>query len=235
LTAILLYTGRMAFSTDIRCWDTFSSWSAAFATGIVVATALGLWGRYFSRTISFRIYLIIFTGFTLFMAYLFAWQREHRELIRTENRATLSAFSTEADRLFDESLAIDNADDLKNYSAKADGFSRRLERWVADNMGPRASEILLRHDPKDANMTFESAKSKDHASAIVAIIQTRQNIATLVEAEASDKCVKPTATEHPIPGDVRNSVDPTTLRKKWSRMIGDSLWDSLPIDVAARV
>jgi len=189
----------MAFSTDIPCWNVFSSWAVALATGIVVVTALGLWGRYFSRTISLRIYLVIFTGFTLLMASLLAWQKEHRELIRAENLATLKAFATEANRLFDESLTVNSANDYRAYSANAEVFSRRLERWVADNIGPRASEILLRHDPKDINMTFESATSKDHASAIVAIIQTRENIATLIEAEASYKCVKQTTTEHPIP------------------------------------
>ena len=191
----------MVFPTDIRCWDVFSTWAAALATGIVVAAVLGLWGRYFSRTISLRVYLVIFSAFTLLMASLFAWQRERRESIRAENLATLKTFNAEANRLFEESLTADSSDDYAAYSAKADDFSARIERWVADNMGPRASGILLRHDPKDTNITFESAMSRDQASAIVAINQTRENIETLIEAHASDRCVKPTATEHPLARD----------------------------------
>lgn len=161
--------------------------------------ALSLWGRYFSQTTSLRVYLMIFTGVILLMASLLAWQKEHRELIRTENLVTLKTFDAEAKRLFEESLAVDNAADYTAYLAKADDFSGRLERWVANNMGPRASEILLRHDPKDVNIAFESTIGKEHASAIVAIIQTRENIAALIDARASNKCVKPTTAEHPIP------------------------------------
>jgi len=189
----------MAFSTDIHCWDVFGSWAMASATGIVVVAALGLWGQYFSRSISLRIYLLVFAGFTLSMASLLALQKEHRESMRAGNLATLKAFNSEANRLFEESLTLDNAADYAAYTAKADGFSGRLERWVADNIGPRASEILLRHDPKEANMTFENTMDKAHASAMVAIIQTRENIAALIEARASDKCVKSTTAEHPIP------------------------------------
>jgi hypothetical protein len=191
----------MVFPTDIRCWDVFSTWAAALATGIVVVTVLGLWGRYFSRTISLRVYLAIFIAFTLLMASLFAWQKERRESIRAENLVVLKAFKAEANRLFEESLNVETPDDYAAYSAKADDFSARLERWVADNMGSRASGILLRHDPKDTNMTFENTMSREHASAIVAINQTRENIATLIEARASDRCVNPTATEHPLTRD----------------------------------
>ena len=191
----------MVFPTDIRCWDVFSTWAAALATGIVVVTVLGLWGRYFSRTISLRVYLVIFSAFTLLMASLFAWQRERRESIRAENLAMLKTFNAEANRLFEESLTADSSDDYAAYSAKADDFSARLQRWVADNMGSRASGILLRHDPKDTNITFENTISKDQASAIVSINQTRENIAALIEAGARDRCVKPTAREHPLTGD----------------------------------
>ncbi|HLX13750.1 MAG TPA: hypothetical protein VKS24_00915 [Bradyrhizobium sp.] len=189
----------MALSTDIHCWNAFGSWAMASATGMVVVAALGLWGQYFSRSISLRIYLVVFTVFTLSMASLLAWQKEHRESGRAENLATLRAFNSEANRLFDESLALNDAADFAAYTAKANGFSARLERWVAENIGPRASEILLRHDPKDANMTFENTMGKDHAAAIVAIIQTRENVAALIEARASDRCVKPPTAEHPIP------------------------------------
>jgi hypothetical protein len=187
-------------SSTIPCWyDLFSHWAVASATGIVVVAALSLWGRYFHRTASLSIYLMIFAGSTLAMASLFAWQKEHRQAIRVENLAALKAFGTEANRLFEESLTVNNAADYIAYRAKADGFSARLERWVANNMGPRASEILLRHDPKDVNIAFESALHGDHASAIAAIIQTRENITALIDAKASDKCVKPTTAEHPIP------------------------------------
>lgn len=193
----------MTSSTEIPCWDDlFSSWAVASATGIVAVAALSLWGRYFSRTTSLRIYLMTFVAIALAMASLLAWQKEHRESIRAENLQTLRAFDTEANRLFEESFSVDNAADYAAYLAKAAGFSARLERWVANNMGPRASEILRRHDPKDVNMTFESAIDKDHASAIAAIIQTRENIAAMIDARASDKCVKPTAAEHPIPQNV---------------------------------
>src|SRR5579864_4842971 len=133
----------MAFSTDIHCWNIFGSWATALGTGIVVVAALALWGQYFSRSISLRVYLAVFTAFTLSMASLLAFQKEHRESIRAESLATLRAFNSEANRLFEESLTLNNAADYAAYTAKADGFSGRLERWVADNMGPRASEILL--------------------------------------------------------------------------------------------
>src|SRR6202012_5249222 len=97
----------MVFPTDIRCWDVFSTWAAALATGIVVAAVLGLWGRYFSRTISLRVYLVIFSAFTLLMAGLFAWEKERRESIRAERLAILKTFNTEANRLFEESLNVD--------------------------------------------------------------------------------------------------------------------------------
>ena len=192
----------MALSLDIRCWDPFSSWAIATATGIVAVAALSLWGRYFSRALSLRIYLMIFAGFTLAMASLLAWQKEHRESIRAENLAALKAFDTEANQLFEESLTVNNVADYTAYLAKADGFSGRMERWVENNMGPRASQILLRHDPKNVNTAFESEINKDHASVIAAIIQTRENIAALIDAKASDKCVKPTTAEHPFPPDV---------------------------------
>jgi|SRR5579863_1755074 len=192
----------MALSTDIHCWNVFGSWAMASATGIVVVAALALWGKYFSRSISLSVYLVVFIGFTLSMASLLALQKDRRELSRTENLAMLKAFNSEANRLFDESLTLNDSAELAAYTARADGFSERLERWVGDNIGPRASEILLRHDPKAANMTFENTMGKDHASAIVAIIQMRENIAALIEAVASDRCVKPTTKEHPIPQSV---------------------------------
>jgi hypothetical protein len=190
----------MTSSTHIPCWgDLFSSWAIATATGVFAVAALSLWGRYFSRTTSLRIYLMIFAGFTLAMAGLLAWQKEHRESIRAEHLAALKAFETEANRLFEESLTVNNAADYTAYMTKADGFSGRLERWIANNMGPRASDVLQRHDPKDVNIIFESAIDKDHELAIAAIIQTRENIVALIDARASYRCVKPTTAEHPLP------------------------------------
>jgi hypothetical protein len=193
----------MTFYTDIHCWDDLlSSWAIASATGIVALATLCLWGRYFSLTTSLRIYLMIFVGLTLATASLLAWQKEHRESIQAENIASLKAFNTEANRLFEQSLAVNSAVDYTAFLAKADGFSVRLERWVGDNMGPRASEILLRHDPKELNVAFESAIDKDHASAMATIIQTKENIEALIEAKVSDKCVKPAMAEHPFPPSV---------------------------------
>jgi hypothetical protein len=66
-------------------------------------------------------------------------------------------------------------------------------------MGSSASEIPERRDPKDVNVAFKSALNKDHATEIAAIVQTRENIEALIDAGASDKCVKPTTAENPIP------------------------------------
>ncbi len=93
----------MAFSTDIQCWDAFGSWAIASASGIVIVAALGLWGHYFSRSIRLLTYLVVFTGFTLSIAGLLGLEKQYRELIAAENLATLRAFNSEADRLFEES------------------------------------------------------------------------------------------------------------------------------------
>lgn len=190
----------MTSSANISCWDgAFSTWAIASAAGIAAVAALGLWGRYSSRTTSPGIFLVVFLGFTLGVAGVLSWQKQHRESIRAENLAALKAFDAEAKGLLDEGLTVDNADDYTAYRARSDGFTARLERWAADNMGPRASEILRRHDPKDVNIAFQSTMDQDHASAITAIIQTRENIGALIHAGASDKCVKPTTAEHPMP------------------------------------
>ena len=70
---------------------------------------------------------------------------------------------------------------------------------MTDNLGPRASDVVRRHDPKDVNVSLESALDENHESSIAAISQTRENIVALVDAGTSDKCVRPTASEHPIP------------------------------------
>ena len=99
----------MTSSTEIPCWDDLiSSWAIASATGIVAVAALSLWGRYFSRTTSLRIYLMIFAGFTLAMVSFLAWQKEHPKSIRAENLVALKAFNNEANRLFEESLTVNS-------------------------------------------------------------------------------------------------------------------------------
>src|SRR5579863_606416 len=210
----------MAFSADIQCWDSFGNWAIASASGIAVVAALAMWSRYFSRSIRLRTYLLVFTGFTLSMASLLGLERQYRESVAAENLTTLRAFNSEADRLFEQSLTLDNAADYAAYMAKADGFSGRLERWVADNIGPRASEILLRHDPKHTNMRFENTMSKDHAAAMVVIIQTRENIAALIEARAADQCVKPTSLERLIPQVAGLGQRP----QGWFRFLGRKLF-----------
>jgi hypothetical protein len=190
----------MTSATKIPCWDQiFGVWSIAAVAGVVAVAALILWWVYFRRIASPpRFLLCVCVGLAFTIVGPFVW-REHRESVRTENLLALSAFNSEADQLFQESLHVNSPDDYSAYQAKADGFSRRLERWVADNLGSRASDVLRRHDPKDANIAFESALDKNHESSIAVIHQTKENIAALLAAGSSDKCVKPMASEHPIP------------------------------------
>jgi hypothetical protein len=189
----------MASPTNIHCWDVVSNGTIALAIAIIGMVALGLSGRLFPQIASLRIRLIIFVALLLSTTSLLAWQRQHRKLIEAENLVVLKTFDTEANRLFEESLSVSNAADYTAYSAKADFFAEKLERWVAESMGPKASEILQRHDPKHVNINLESTLDKDHASAVVTVVQTRENIAALIEAGASERCVKPTRVEHPIP------------------------------------
>jgi hypothetical protein len=189
----------MPSSIDFHCWNLFGNGSIALAIAILALAALGLLGRFFPYIASLRIHLMIFVALILSTVSLLTWQGQHREPIRAENLATLKTFDTEANRLFEESLSLSNAADYAAYSAKADLFAEKLERWVAETMGPKASEILRRHDSKHVNVNLESTLDKDHASAVVTVVQTRENIAALIEAGASEKCVKPTRVEHPIP------------------------------------
>ena len=189
----------MASSTTVPCWDKiFSVWAIALAAGLFLVAAMILWWAYFSRTASSRSYLAICVGFAVGMSGLVVW-KEHQESIRTENLARLKAFDSEADELFQESLNLNNDTDYPVYQAKADDFSRRLEAWVADNLGPRASDVLHRYDPKNVNIAFESALHKNHESSLAAINQTRENLTALIHAGASDKCVTPIPPEHPMP------------------------------------
>jgi hypothetical protein len=189
----------MSPSTNIHCWNLFGNGTIALAIVIAAIVMLGLFGRFLPQIASLRIRLTIYVGLMLFMASLLAWQKQHREFLQAEHVAVLKAFHTEANRLFEESLSVSSAADYTAYSAKADFFTERLERWVAEAIGPKASEILQRHDPKHVNMNLESTLDKDHASAVATVVQTRENIAALIDAGASDKCVTPTTAEHPIP------------------------------------
>ena len=188
----------MTSSTKIPCWDQiFGVGTIAAAGGLVTAAALILWWAYFSRMTSRRFLLGVCVSLTFTVVGLLIW-REHRESVRAGNLVALKAFDSEADQLFQESLGVNSADDYSVYQAKADGFSKRLDTWVADNLGPRASDVVHRHDPKDVNIAFESALDKNHESSIAAISQTRENIVALLDAGTSDKCVRPTASEHPM-------------------------------------
>ena len=187
------------FLMNSACWgDLFSGWAIALAAGFVAVAALILWQLFFSRTVSNR-WLMVFAGFTVAVAGLFAAQQAHRGAVHAQNLAALKAFDNEANQLLEDGLALDNAADKAAYRARADGFSAKVQRWIADNMSPQASEIVRRQDPKDVNVGSDSAMDKQHASTTAEIIQTRKNIAALRNAGASDKCVKPTEPEHPIP------------------------------------
>lgn len=188
------------FLMNSACWgDLFSGWAIALLAGFVAVAALLLWLLFFSRMVSNR-WLVVFAGFTIAMACLFAGQQVHRGEVHAQNLAALKAFDSEANQLLEDGLALDNAGDKAAYQAKADGFTVRVQTWVEGNMGPKASEVVLRHDPKDVDIGSESdVMDKDHASTTASIIQTRKNIAALREAGAADKCVKPTEPEHPLP------------------------------------
>lgn len=189
----------MALSSAVPCWDKiFSVWAIASAAGLFLAAAMMLWWAYFSRTAFSRSYLAICAGFAVAMAALVVW-KQHQESIRIEKLAALRAFDSEADQLFEQSLNLTHDTDYPVYQAKVDDFSRRLETWVADNLGPRASEVLHRHDPKNVNIRFESALDKSHETSLAEINQTRENLTALIDARTSDKCVTATPLEHPVP------------------------------------
>jgi len=180
----------------IACWDNKFNWVLASAA-IVAATAALCLRQYFFPAARLRSTLFIFAGLVFAAASLFVWQAA-RENLRGEKLDALKRFNAEADRLFEESIHINN-EDYAAYRTRVDGFSAKVEDWVASNVGPRASDIVRRHDPKDANVELENATDKNQAAAIVDIVQTREKIAALVKAGASDICVKPTTSEHPLP------------------------------------
>lgn len=185
--------------STVACWDkSFSAWAIGLAAGVVLIAALAVWWASVARTDWSRNYLAICAAFAVAMTGLLVW-KSHHESIRTRDLAALKAFNAEADQLFDESLRLDNDTDYPVYRAKADDFFKRLETWVAENLGPRASDVLRRDDPKNADIAFETALDESHESAMTRIHQTRENLAALIGAGASDKCVKPTARELPVP------------------------------------
>lgn len=188
----------MSSSVGIHCSELFSSWIIATAIAIFAVAMLSLW-RYFSRTTSLRIaHLAIFVGFGSGLLGLLAWQM-HRDSIRAENLAALKAFHDEAGRLLEESLSSNNVADYKTQRTKAEMFSEKVEKWAANNIGPRASDILQHHEPTDVGVKSESATDKDQQSAITENLQTREKIAALIDARARDRCVRPRTTEHPVP------------------------------------
>lgn len=189
----------MTSSINLACWEKiFSVWALSLAAGIVMVAALAVWWSYFSRTTWSRGYLTICVVFAVAMTGLIVW-KENQDSIRARNLPALKAFNLEADQLFEESLRLDNDTDYPVYRAKADNFFKRLDMWVADNLGSRAADVLRRDDPKNADIAFESALNENHQSAMTRIHQTRENLAALIGAGASDRCVKPTARELPVP------------------------------------
>jgi hypothetical protein len=186
-------------SSTVACWDKiFSVWAVAPAASFVLVAALAVWRIYFSSAVWSRSYLSICAAFAVAMTGFLVW-KGHEESIRTRDLAALKAFNAEADQLFDESLRLDNDTDYPVYRTKADDFFKRLETWVADNLGSRASDVLRRDDPKNADIAFESALDESHRTSMTRIHQTRENLAALIGAGASDRCVKPTAPELPVP------------------------------------
>jgi hypothetical protein len=187
----------MVSLAGVPCWDhLLNNWVLASAA-IVAATAAFCLRPYFFPVARLRTRLFIFAGLVFAAVGLFAWQ-DAREDLRAEKLDALKRFNAEANQLFEESLHVGH-DDYAAYRMRVDGFSAKVEDWVASNVGPRASDIVRRHDPKDANVGLENAADKNQAAAIVDIVQTREKIAALVKAGASDICVKPTTSEHPLP------------------------------------
>jgi hypothetical protein len=109
-----------------------------------------------------------------------------RDFHRAEVSAGLKAFYEESNMLFRESMGVKNLDEYKIYDTKAEDFSRRLEKWVTENMGGAANARLLRYTMAP-NLTFKNAINQGHSSAIVAIMQTKENIGSLIENPVWDK------------------------------------------------
>jgi hypothetical protein len=185
----------MTSSAGIPCWDhLLNNWVLA-SVAIVAAVAALCLRQYFLPTARLRIFLFIFAGSVLAAASLFVWQGPGENL-RAKKLDVLKKFNAEADQLFKESL---NNGDYAVFRTRISGFSAKVESWVERNIGPQASDIVRRHDPKDANVEPEIATDKNPPAGIVEIIQTREKVAALINAGASDICVKPTTMEHPIP------------------------------------
>jgi hypothetical protein len=103
-----------------------------------------------------------------------------RDSHRAEVSTRLKAFYDESNMLFRESMGVKTSNEYTIYDAKAEDFSRRLEKWVTENMGSAANARLLRYTMAP-NLTFKNAINQGHSSAIVAMMQTKENIGSLIE------------------------------------------------------
>jgi hypothetical protein len=180
----------------VSCVDDLSSvWALVSTAGVtaIIGSAVLLVDF---RSTALRRLLAACAAFSALIAVILTWQ-QYRSLFQAQNIASLQAFGAEADQLLEEGLKAPDADS-PSYRARADDFSGRLENWVALNIGPRALDIVRHHDPKDVNIGLENPTDYGRASSITQIAQTKEKIAALVDAKASDECVKPTTSEHPI-------------------------------------
>jgi hypothetical protein len=184
------------FSDIVQFADDLLDHYVAFGTGSLPVLVLAFWERWKGRTVSFRLFVVVFLAFGLLAASFETWRFEvvartnaEKALSSAAKRDTtviaLKAFYAEADVLFRESLAVKTPDELKKYDAKADDFSRRLEKWVTENMGAAANARLMRYS-MPPNLTFRTAIGQDHSSSIVAIMPMKENIAAIIENSAWD-------------------------------------------------
>jgi hypothetical protein len=182
----------------ISCVDDLSgAWALVSAASISAIVALIVLLIDF-RSTSLRRLLIACAGISALVALVLTWQ-QYRAPVQAQRVAFLRAFGSEADDLL-EGLTAEPGTDSSTYRARADDFSGRLEKWVALNIGPRALDTVRHHDPKDVNIRLENETDNERASSITQIIQTKGKIAELVDAKASDECIKPTTTsEHAFP------------------------------------
>ena len=191
----------MLASAHLSCVNDLSGgWAPVAAAGVtaIIASAVLLLDF---RSASLRRLWATSAGFSAMIALILTWQQYRSSFFQDENIASLHAFGAEADQLLQEGLSGEPDADNPAYRAKADAFSERLEGWVAFNIGPHALDIVQHHDPKDVNVGVETPidSGRERASSVTHIAQAKEKIAALVHAEASDACVKPTTSEHPMP------------------------------------
>ena len=186
-------------SAHIPCVDDLSNSgaivSAASVTAIIALAVLLV----DFRSASLRRLLAGAAGLSAMIALILTWQQYRSSTFQAQNIASLHAFDAEADQLLEEGLLAEPDADRPAYRAKADDFSGRLERWVAFNIGSRALDIVQHHDPKDVNIGLENPTDSERASSVTHIAHAKEKIAALVHAKASDACVKPATSEHPMP------------------------------------